>query len=758
MCSSKPRHHRELGRGSPFRCSLGRVFWGKMWRIRAFSRLSSSGLRPVALLGLSACALWALQPTQALAGQAAGSQSEAGRVLIDSAYSALDSGDLGRARDLAERALKRSPNDPEALMARGRVYLAWPRVGRFRALRLFRRAAQQVPRDPEPQYWIGRTGLALLGDDGEAIARRGLERSLALDPLYRDAWELWGRLYRSPKERARMVEILRPHGDSLTDARAWIAGLWVENGACELADLILQALERELPGDVRWPAWRAECAFVDGRDGEGREHYERALALADRDSDGVLWAQIASITAPEERAAFNLIPPQDRETFYRAFWAPRDPNIRTPENERIAEHFRRRTEARDRYRLLHPLSLYHYSLDYRNRVSRVSSTERERYMSSQIARGGRIAEALSSSAGLTSGERLFATVRRGFPTPEIRRILKIEASYQEPDLTGTSPEIMPLGRNLPEMMDDRGLAFIRHGPPDRIEYRTPDAEEWVYDADPPLKLRFARGHYPPDPPLPDMIYRPMTAAQMQSIDIALTTDRSSVPAPLEFEFWLTRFRASDDPGSTELIIVPEATTSATAELFDGAGRKLAHGDAASGLPVRVTSSPGRLLLALDVERSDSLGRYRGTIELPDFGTQALSISDVLIARASEGSYRGRDEAVKAAIPSLTISTAQPFALYFEIYELKSQGGVHQYELTYEFERTKGWLGRVFGGREETALRFERLVPSSSDGRTIETLQVESVDLAPGSYKLRVQVRDLLGRQEAATTVTSIRLR
>ena len=249
--------------------------------------------------------------------------------------------------------------------------------------------------------------------------------------------------------------------------------------------------------DPRWLAWRAECAFIEGRDEAGGAYYERAIGLAERDTTGALWAQVASIARPEERAAYVALPPSGRSQFYRAFWAHRDPNVRTPENERIAEHFRRRAEARERYRLRHPLSLYHYSSGYRNLVSRVSSAERDHYVAAQLARGSQIAEALSSSAGLTGGERLIAAVRRDRPVPELERLLELEASFDEPDLVGISPEILPLGRNLPEMIDDRGLVFIRHGPPERIDYRTLDAEEWAYRSKPPLKLRFARGWHPP---------------------------------------------------------------------------------------------------------------------------------------------------------------------------------------------------------------------------------------------------------------------
>ncbi len=150
--------------------------------------------RRVALTPLVAGVLWMAYSADADASQTTRSGASEPGPLTDSVYAALDAGDLRRARGWADRAMRGAPTDLDALIARGCVYLAWPRIGRFQALDLFRRAARRAPSDPEPHYWIGRTGIALLGDDGEAIARRGLERVLDLDPIYWDSWDLWVRL------------------------------------------------------------------------------------------------------------------------------------------------------------------------------------------------------------------------------------------------------------------------------------------------------------------------------------------------------------------------------------------------------------------------------------------------------------------------------------------------------------------------------------------------------------------------------------
>ncbi|MEE8508885.1 MAG: hypothetical protein V3T07_07460, partial [Myxococcota bacterium] len=282
-------------------------------------------------------------------------------------------------------------------------------------------------------------------------------------------------------------------------------------------------------------------------------------------------------------------------------------------------------------------------------------------------------------------------------------------------------------------------------------------EEWAYRSNPPLKLRFARGWHPPDPPLPDMIYRPMTASQARSVSVAMTSDRTSLPAPLEFGFWFARFRATDDPARTDVVIVPEAGVSATAVLWDGAGLESARGSAQAGSPIQLTSLPGRLLLAVDAERSDSLGRYRGVIELPDFGSGALAVSDIILAHPLPGEPPGRDDAVSSAVSALTLSTREPFLVYLEIYGLAAEGGMHRVELTYEFEEARGWLTRLLRGEKRTALSFERVVPVHGDGRMIEALRLSSGQIPRAKYRVTVRVRDLITGEERQSRPVAIRL-
>ena len=614
------------------------------------------------------------------------------------AEAALAAGAVAEAGSLLERVLVRAPDDASALLLMGRVELARGKGHRFRALQAFRRAARLRPDDPAPHYWIGRAGMELLGADGAAIARRGLERAIALDPHHADAWALWTGLYRGPRERARMLDLLRPHAAD-PEVRARIAWLLVEDEACAAADSILEDLARETP-DPRWPAWRADCAFQQREDERGLQLYTEALAAAAADSTDALWAQVAAIARPAERERYRALPPEGRPAFYRAFWAYRDPNLFTPQNERIGEHFRRRAEARRRFHLREPLALYHHSATYRRNVS-------------------------ASGPGAL------------------------------PELAELEPLVLVPGRNLPDQLDDRGLAFLRHGEPDRRNVLSLDEETWHYGGDPPLELRFARVLGPA--PMTDMIFRPPTGSHLEAVALAMATDRSSLPAPLEFAFWFARFRAGAEADRTELVLVLDSLAAAAA-LFSATGEEVARGRAGPGGVLRLEAPPGRYLLALDAARGDSLGRYRGRVTLPDYGQAGLRASDILLAHPGPRDPADRDAVFARAVPDLELSAGEPFTLYLEIYGLRIEEGVARYRVEYEFSPRQGALGRLLRRREPIVLRYERSQEAAPGERIVHGVEIEPGRLPPGAYDVTVRVTDVVSGVQTAAGELRIEVR
>lgn len=634
-------------------------------------------------------------------GGAAGARPRGPRRPWRRALAAASACCLCLAAPLAAQGPRRHGREAEAdrLLDRGRAELARGTGHRFRALETFRHAARLSPDDPAPHYWIGRVGMELLGADGAAIARRGLERAIALDPQYADAWDLWLGLYRGPAERARMIELLGPHAAD-PDVRARVAWLLVEDGACAAADSILDALSRERP-DPRWAAWRADCAFQQGEDERGLRLYAEAMAAAAADSTGALWAQVEAIARPAERERYRSAAPWDLPAFFEAFWAHRDPDLFTAVNERIGEHFRRRAEARRRFRLRQPLALYHHSATYRRNVS-----------------------------ALGAGAR--------------------------PELAELEPRVLLPGRNLPLQLDDRGLAFLRYGEPDVRDAFSLDAETWRYEGDPPLELRFARVLGPA--PMTDMIFRPPTIAGVDDVERAMSTDRSSYPAPLEFAFWLARFRAAAGPGRTEVVLLVDSLAAAGA-LFDAAGAEVARARIDPGGVLRLEAPPGEYLLGLDVARGDSLGRYRGRVVLPSFAGPRPALSDIVLAHGTLPEDADRAAVLARAVADAAVPAAGAFTLYLEAYGLAAGAdGVVRYRVEYEWqERETGLLERLWPGRRRSAVAYERSTAAPADGLVSHAVAIRPDGLPPGEYTLDVRIRDLVGGGAAVERRLRIRL-
>src|SRR5213592_2377273 len=125
--------------------------------------------------------------------------------------SLLAAGDVRQALKLATKIVERRPKDAAAHLLLGRVNYARPIVGRFPALEEFRTAARLAPADPEPLYWQMTIGSYLRSDDGDWIAREALLGLFAVTPNYKDAWERFRDVYRSPDIWRRAERALAGH-------------------------------------------------------------------------------------------------------------------------------------------------------------------------------------------------------------------------------------------------------------------------------------------------------------------------------------------------------------------------------------------------------------------------------------------------------------------------------------------------------------------------------------------------------------------
>ncbi len=689
----------------------------------------------------------------------------------------LASGRVDDAVRAAEQYTRDQPRDARGFLLLGDVWIRQQSAVRFRAVRAYREAQRLAPNDPEPPYRIAQVGLWLGGDDGEEMARGGLERVLELDPFYRDAWAQWLTLFRDPGSRAAMRRRLAPHGDD-PRIRSRLALLAIEDERYPEADQLLDSALAADSTNAAWLALRAQSAFEAGDTIGGWVFYRRALAHADLDSTDALWHQMIGIAWPYEVRLWQAgVPPADKEGWLESFWARRNPDLFAGVNHRVAEHFARLRYARQHYPLEHPLVSYHRSQIARAMNLEPSQGEREFYMHCEMYEAMMPPRLTPMVVGTTeTGQaivRIEPTVIPGVSSAADRarvnldpRALLAGTEFESFMPTGVAHSLFaPLnldlrsmdrvatrvGSNLATGLDDRGVMYLRFGPPDRMfaggknaldpRCNVRDVERWDYAAY--GEVRFARpsAFSKGERTVPDMVFRAMNERQFAAAQTGLTRDASSEPAPLEFGIWTAQFGDPADAQLTDLVVV--STRGAVAASLDataGPGNVLTG----EGGAVTVRSDPGRYVLVAQAQDSGLLGRQTLAVTLRPFG-QSPAVSDLLLAPAWGEPDPDRAAMLQHLQRTLVFPPGSTLRSYAEVYGLGSDAGTVRYRARYELLRTNRPERdiRVDEWPGATQLEFDRIRPAATSGREVETLDIVPAEVPPGRYLLRVRVQDLV---------------
>ena len=644
----------------------------------------------------------------------------------DSAYaraeSLLAAHDLPAARRAAEHLVVSYPHDARAHLILGRVWLAWPVIGRYAALSEFRTATKLAPDDPQPLYWQVRVGQYLGSDEGEVVVREAILKIFRLTPDYEDCWALFEQIYHNENIWRRADLALAHHPDDVIalERRAQIAIALEEPGRADsLAELVLARRTPHLPSYLL----RAESAFHARRDAAGYAWYDSALAYADLDSTGALWDQVWMIASTAEILREHGTLPGDRRRFFDWFWGKRDPNLLTPENERIAEHFRRLAYVRRMFHLLHPWASYHHSVPartlqaYGDRVYQEELVESLPGVVTRPADSALFANRLGARAAVGEGEDI--QFRAG--------------------------------------LDGRGLLWIRHGRPEvrmagvldpiRGVPGRPLDESWIYEmpwGDVVLSFGSPGGG--------DTRSLLFTSRQLESQRRLLETDRTTIPATLEARGWSAFFK-SDAEGNTELYVRLQPETAAVV-LWDTGGAEQIVRAAGAGV-LSVSAPPGLYALGLDVDSAGALGRVRQSVRLPRFSSTALGLSSLVLAPAD--TLTDRATALEGMAADLAYPAGRSLAAYAEVYGLTRDGRDRAtYRVRYTFVPLRSIVARLLGGGSPVVFEFER--QRAWHGTIPERLVIEPGRLRRGRYRVTLAVTDLPSNVKSETVAVEITIR
>ncbi len=723
--------------------------------------------------------------------------------LLDSAQAALRDGRVEPAIRFAEQYATRNYRDPAAWLTLGDAYFRRMPAGRFQALRAYEEAMRRAPADPAPAYRYAQVGIYLGGDDGEGIARRGLERVMELDPLHPGAWGQWLLLFRNAGARRRMRDRLEKF-EALPDVRARMAWLDIEDELYPIADSILDRLLETDSANPAWLAWRAQSAFEAGDAERGAAFYARALAHAERDTLAALWTQAVGVARPEEIRAWDRLAAEDRGAWLTAFWARRNPDLFAGANARVAEHFQRLRYARRNYPLVHPLVTYHRSQiaralnlepargerDFYQRCemtevavpqperfirlngpdearmgaqARIGGYDRERAMAlgiQQPAAGGRATDQARMSPGAFNGLTDDEAARLGLGFFD--RTIFVPLNM---DLRGVDSVAARVGYNLSTGLDDRGILYLRFGRPGGFTLggkntadarcSVPDVELWHYESIGDVRIARPSAFSFGQRTVSEMVFRSMNERQFEAMRTALTRDETSQPAPLEFGVWTAQF-AGAQPGTTEIAVISTRGMLAATLGDVGTGGEVRRSPAGA---VLLDARPGRHLLIAHARDSSQLGRQELGLDARAFA--APSISDLLLAPAWPATNPGRWDMLRRVRRTLVFAEGEAMRVYAELYGLVNDGGAVRYTATYLLLRSDHperdgardqWLGAV-------QLRFDRETPAPESGAvTRDVVDITPERLPPGRYLLRLEALDRAGDRPAGRAQVSFEVR
>ncbi|MFH1068502.1 MAG: GWxTD domain-containing protein [Candidatus Glassbacteria bacterium] len=628
----------------------------------------------------------------------------------------LELGRLDEARLDFEAA--RWSDDPlvrsEAHVGLGEVYRRTP-LRNLQAVAEFRLALRTDPESREALYALAQTGFALRQTQGYRVAAKALARLICNDPGYRDAYRLWRDriLDQSDDELREVGACLEQWLGQRPDSLAWRLELaWDSFRLGDPASALVRLAELAKFGVQKKRAERkileARCRLALG-DSTGFEFcYGQALDLAAEEGD---WDRIRleaeTIFTPEEAESYGKLGnPRDIAAFWRRFWNIRDPDPLDGRNERLITHYARLLYAEKMYRQQNPHSLFNTSRDY-------------------------------------------------------NRLISPMASYYEFD-----PDLF-FGKSRRLVLDQRGLLYIRHGPPDRYTHQVTwsnPMEIWYYgNVHFLFEKRFGAGEF---------IYVPSVTPGAGDINQAMVSESFRDPLPpAEIEFYAADFAGGD--GRVEIEFYGSAPDSATGPqpevesafgVFDSTWKRLAFdrepavraGGEWLGVN-RASLAPGAYLFALSLEVPGRRSVGRGGLELKPFHTGRLDLSGVVLGslpRENAPPVHSRLGVTLLPRPSLRFARGETITVYLEVYGLgrTNPGNVRSYREWVTVGRTEeerkgffGVLGGLFGrsrreGRTRLTLTFDR-APEGFEGPVPENFTIDTADLTPGSYKLAIEVRD-----------------
>ncbi|MDE2998997.1 MAG: tetratricopeptide repeat protein [Gemmatimonadota bacterium] len=705
----------------------------------------------------------------------------------------LKAKDTQRARARFRGALVQDSTLVAARYGLGRVYLELMNNPR-RALKNLERAVRIDSTYADAHQLMGRAHLKM-GRKEEVLA--SARAALRHDPNHAPTFMLLADTYLSlgntPVAIRYFHEFLSREPDDEESAFDFAMHLLKIERYDEVLQLAaLMGRERGLPLEAQvLAAW--------GDHEEALGVFERYISLLPPEERSAYY-DISNVGGPEDVAAYRNTPPKDREAFLRGFWLQRDPFKTSGGAMRRVEHYRRVWRA---------MTLYGgiaWPFDARGRVFvRYGEPDWKsswKEVNAQVPiKVQRVQEKLAFQLyGRHGMDMTFIG-----PVYPIRSDRSAEKRLHQSEWRTNSK---PLGG--PEETDV-GLTFYKPVTTS-MDYSRVGWEVWVYaDIENGLEVVFTDELYSgiydfaPEPtpdgydldelsmqrmgPMRRLMTRlpnlaPGARVARISKDLPERYDLSHLD-PMEFYYEALTFRGRNGEADLQLnlglpldnvlvdgdrdttvtlerrIALIEDRTEEVRKTRDRLDLRISPSSRGTGLlavdRVDLTAAPGAYRLALQMSRlnSNRLQAYHQEVEVPDYDSGELLLSDLQVAyRVVEAGPGADPKSVRgqwqiAAAPSRAFRSGEPVYVYFEIYNLtRDSFGNTRYEVGYEVRRGRKKLNTLArkGSGEVVSVSYGQVGASPHESDYVE------LDLRkgkPGRYRVRMTVKDLVSGRETA---------
>jgi GWxTD domain-containing protein len=718
-------------------------------------------------------------------------------------YAYLKAGQLDRAEAAFQRAIEVDRTVAEAHNGRGLVFMK-KNLGLQWAIESFQEALRWNPKYAEARYHIAEIRLRLKQYD----ARSDAEKAIALDPAYAPAYRLvgdWWDQMQDDYEKAILwytrYMAMRP-GD--VEARLQMGRLYLKARDFEGTTRMLMDYAQGRPEEIHVLPILAQACLEMKRLDWAQSFYARYLDGVDAE-ERALYRDIRLVVYPDERADYEAAMKAGQgEAFIRRFWARRDPDLITPVNERLLEHYRRvwyaRTTFSARKRPWDRRGEVYIRFGEPDHRSRSDMANFHQSLAVQRVKESMAQELYGRDADLGT------YIGPVYPVKGPRQYdLKFITEQSAEQMTGTGAENLPLPQGGESGESAEGYNFSGVGVEGNFSSKA-NAQEgtelvpwecWVYTKigggfEITFTDEMGSGAYdyapqvldarvPPDRLLKFNWYAPERVfSRAATITPDYYAPRIDAP-PLKFYYDLADFRGSEGRSALEVYYgipqvlgryLPEQDSTRTVVdrqmallnletgatfrtqsdlVFQGAGDLTRQPGAFVPDLARLEVPPGRYRLEVTARdrQSGRMGTYRQDVGVISYAKGPLRLSGLVLAwqvgPGQEGDKFTRHGLRIVPLPTRAFRKGQNIFVYYEVYNLKTDStGVTRHSVEYTLKTEAGGvLSRILPGF--TSAKPEVAVSQAQAGSQeaeYRYIELDLQGLSPGKGLMTITVRDL----------------